>query len=350
MIFKDGVKDFFNELANIRSSIWRNRVTSNRLSDNQLKEAYNTGLMSKIIRLKAGYALNDTLSFDSEEKQAFFDERIASSVKQAAKFMLGFGRGVIVIFEVGDDLTKPLSPHEVPENLELRVFSGDIAKGQEIDIDLFSKRYGKPSWYQINGHQVHHSRVIDFSYYKPVERDLPKYWYGGISETELIYEQLVSDGVVQRASASMLEKSSTFIYKIKGYKERLGKGQHEGLARYVSNCEDGRSIHGALIVDSEDEIEVKSQSLTDLDKIDNVALRRLANKRAVLMQVVSESGKASKIPLPICSRTIYRIHSMKSPESSTSEKSDSKKTKVNPRPNAWSMKPKPLPTPKFCMR
>lgn len=284
--FTDGVKDILSSLVNRRSATSRNQVSHRSLSDEELRTMFKAGLMSKIIRLKSGYALNDTIQFKTTQDKELYDDRLAKHVKEASKLMLGFGRGVIVVFKRGDDLSKPLEKGVDPKSLKIRVFSGDIAKGNNPDHDLRSERYYKPKSYTIKGHSVHWTRVIDFTYYKPAEDELPNYSYGGLSESELIYEQFINDSIVQRASGSIIEKASTFIYKIKGYKEMIQNKKDADIVKYVSTAEDGRSIYGALISDADDMVEVLNQSLTDLDKVDNVALRRIAMVTGLGMTVL----------------------------------------------------------------
>mgnify|MGYP003642861600 FL=1 len=283
----DGLTNVFSSLVNKRNGVARNTVATRKLDDGELRTMYKTGLMSKIIRLKAGYSLNDTIQFDSTEDQKFYNKNLAKHFKQATKYMLGFGRGVIVIFNVGDDLAKPLKKGEIKkESMQLRAFSGDIISALSTTYDLRSPRYYKPRMYMINGQQVHYSRVVDLTYYEPADRDKPDYDYGGISESELIYDQFIADGIVQRAASTIIDKASTFVYKIKGYKEAIAMKQDENIVNYISTSEDGRSIYGALITDADDMVEVLSQSLTDLDKVDNITLRRLAMVTGLGMTVL----------------------------------------------------------------
>lgn len=283
--FADGLKDVFSGLINKRNSSNRNTVEARRLNDEELRTMYKTGLMSKIIRLKSGYALNDTLQFDSTDDKEFYNNKIAKQVKKATKFSLGFGRGVVVIFRKDDDLKDPLKVGD-PSGLQLRVFSGDMVTANSPINDLRSERYYKPRFYIVNGQTIHWTRIADFTYYEPAERDKPNYNYGGISESELIYEQFINDGVVQRAAGTIIDKASTFVYKIKGYKDMLRMKKDKEVVEYISTCEDGRSIYGGLITDADDQVEVLTQSLADLDKVDDVTLRRLAMVTGLGMTVL----------------------------------------------------------------
>ena len=273
--FKDGLRDVFSGLINKRNATNRSQVTHRRLSGAEMRAMYKSGLMSKVFRLKVGYALNNTLKFDTTEDSEIFNAKLLPLCKKSAKFMLGFGRGIIVVFNQGDDLTTPLKNPNL-SNIKLRVFDGDMVTAQAPVADLQDERYYKPKYYNVRGQNIHHTRVVDFTYFEPVETEKPDYKYGGISESELVYAQFVNDEIVQRATGSIIEKASTFIYKIKGYKELISRKKETDVVNYVSTCEDGRSIYGALITDAEDAVEVVSQSIADLDKVDNITLRRIS--------------------------------------------------------------------------
>lgn len=274
--FFDGLTSFINQLANRRDPAKTNQVTASTVSDSELKAIYRTGLGSKIVRLKTGYALTDTIQFRDSDQEKFYNLRLKRAVKKAASFQLAFGRGIIVIQEPNGDLAQPLFASTDISKAQLKVFSGDMITVTEVERDLSERRYLKPIFYNVRGHQVHYSRVIDFTYVEPVELDAPLYNYGGISEFELVHTQLVNDAIVERASAFILERNSTMFYKVKDFKQVLARGKENDLLTYFSRLEDARSIYGAGIVDAEDNIEVHAQSLTNLSEADQITLRRLA--------------------------------------------------------------------------
>lgn len=286
MAFFDGIYNIVNQLANRRNAAVTNRFVSVQLDDEQKRAVYRSGLGSKIVRMKSGYALKNTIKFHTESDQEFFKENLSKSVKLAAKFMIGFGRGVIVIHKRGDDLTKPMGTVDDVSNVKLDVFSGDMVTVGDVSLDLSNHRYMKPIHYNIRGYNVHHSRVIDFTYVIPPEMDAPNYRYGGVSEFELIYNQLVNDGIVERASAHILEKSSNWVYKMAGFKQAMQTKQDDHVIQYFSRLEDMRSIYGATLIDSEDSVESLSQSLTNLADVDQISLRRLAMVTGIPLSVL----------------------------------------------------------------
>jgi len=272
-----------NKLANRRSAEAANIITARQIHPEQLRAIYRSGLGSKIIRIKAAYALNGTLQFEGQG-EALYNQKLQRAVKKAAKFMLGFGRGIILINERGANHSAPAKGFDL-SRVKLDVFSGDMVTAVGAGRDLSDERYQRPASYVVNGALLHHSRVIDFVYHMPAEQDLPLYQYGGVSEFELIHNQLINDGVVERASATIVEKNAVMFHKVKGFKDRIACGDDDALVEYYSKLADLRSIYGDGIIDAEDDVLAVTQALTNLADVDNITLRRLA--------------MVTSIPLPI---------------------------------------------------
>ncbi|HSH52205.1 MAG TPA: hypothetical protein VK982_10835, partial [Bacteroidales bacterium] len=181
----DGIKDIYNDLINQRNVLNKSMMTHNRVGYEELRAIYKSGLGSKIVRIKSGYALKDTILFESEKQEKFYKKYLEKEIKKAARYMIGFGRGILVFYEKGEDLAKPRTKPFNPSNFNVKCFSGDMVTAVSPDLNLMSDRYNKPLFYSVRGVQFHYSRVIDFSYYEPTELELPYYQYGGIAEFEL---------------------------------------------------------------------------------------------------------------------------------------------------------------------
>ena len=290
--FTDGITSLTNKLANSRNAHSTNRMTSSRVDYDELRAIYRSGTGSKIIRIKAGSALNDTLQFETTAEKEFYNARLDAAVKRCAKFMLSFGRSLLVIHEQNADLSQPLPAEFDLAKTRFQVFSGDMVYVQSVNFDLSSPDYFKPKMYSVRGISIHPSRVVDFKYVEPVEFDAAEYAYGGISEFELIRNELMSDQVIQRAVPAIMEKSSTMFYKVKGFKDLLADKRENELVAYFTSVENLRSIYGAGIIDQEDEIETITQALTNLAESDMITLRRLAMVTGIpLSWLVGEAAK-----------------------------------------------------------
>jgi hypothetical protein len=286
MKFSDGLKSFVSSLINRRDATVQNGISNQRLSQTTLREVYLHGIFNKIIRIKAGYALKDTLQFDSEVDERYYEARVAKPIKQAVKQMLAFGRCIVVLHAPGEDLSAPLRDTPDADRALLSVFGGDMVTVGNADRNLQSARYLRPLQYHVRGTVIHWSRVVDFMYVEPAELDAPYYMYGGVSEAELCYDQLIADGVVQRASPKILEKASTLFYKIRGFKDAMRAGQEEEMVQYFGRMEDIRGIHSSGLIDAEDDLEVVQQQISNLADADQITLRRLAMVTGIPLSIL----------------------------------------------------------------
>jgi hypothetical protein len=294
MRFQDGLKNIVNALVNIRRATAQNEYASELVKDTELRAIYKSALGSKIVRLKSGYALKDTLQFDTDNERELFDKFLLPHVKSAIQYMIGFGRGLVVIYEPNADLSTPASTSTKynPKLHRLKVFSGDMVTVPQACMDLGNPDYYKPLMYTVRGHNFHPSRVIDFSYYKPVETEAPQYRYGGVSEFELCYPQIINDGIIERSIGAIMDKSSRKYIKVKGFKELLAADQADSLIAFFQNLESSASILGASIIDSEDDIAVHNQTISNLGDANMIGLQRLALGTGIpLPMLVGENVK-----------------------------------------------------------
>lgn len=282
---KDGITDLNNQLANRRNVHNRNEITHRRLSYSTLRAIFNGGIGSQIVRLKSNVPLKDNLTIEQTELK-FFNKKLKPYIYTASEYMIGFGRGIIVLIEKNKKLSDPISKTIDRNNYKLEVFDGSMVTVSEYSIDLMDDRYNKPIIYNIRGYDVHHSRVIDFTYHKPIDDELPFYNFGGISEFEKVYNQLINDAIVERSSGAILEKNSTVFYKVDGFKQLLQQKKEAELLRFFGALEDARSIYGAGILDKNDDVVSVSQQLTNLDSVDTISLRRLSMVTGIPLSVL----------------------------------------------------------------
>lgn len=278
--FKDGLKSLTNLLANNRSGVNNNKLFSTAVSNDELNSIYKLGIGRKITNIKSSNIFKEGFSAEGEagaETLKFIDKKLLKELKKASEYMMAFGRGVIVIID--KNANDPLQPMKSVnlQTVRFKAFSGAKVTVQiNSSLNELDERYNEPEFYRIGTQVIHHSRVMDFQYYQPVEDDKSSYNYGGISEFELIYSQLINDSVIERAIPTLVEKISTMFYKIKDFKSKLQQKQEKHLVDYFHRLENLRSIYGAGLLDSEDDTKTETQNLSGLDSVDTITLRRLS--------------------------------------------------------------------------
>lgn len=278
--FKDGLKSLTNLLANNRSGVNNNKLFSTAVSNDELNSIYKLGIGRKIVNIKSSNIFKEGFSAEGEagaETLKFIDKKLLKELKKASEYMMAFGRGVIVIIDKNaNDPSQPMKSVNL-QTVRFKAFSGAKVTVQiNSSLNELDERYNEPEYYRIGTQVIHHSRVMDFQYYQPVEDDKSSYNYGGISEFELIYSQLINDSVIERAIPTLVEKISTMFYKIKDFKSKLQQKQEKHLVDYFHRLENLRSIYGAGLLDSEDDTKTETQNLSGLDSVDTITLRRLS--------------------------------------------------------------------------
>ncbi|WP_157351246.1 anti-CBASS protein Acb1 family protein [Aliarcobacter butzleri] len=278
--FKDGLKSLTNLLANNRSGVNNNKLFSTAVSNDELNSIYKLGIGRKIVNIKSSNIFKEGFSAEGEagaETLKFIDKKLLKELKKASEYMMAFGRGVIVIIDKNaNDPSQPMKSVNL-QTVRFKAFSGAKVTVQiNSSLNELDERYNEPEFYRIGTQVIHHSRVMDFQYYQPVEDDKSSYNYGGISEFELIYSQLINDSVIERAIPTLVEKISTMFYKIKDFKSKLQQKQEKHLVDYFHRLENLRSIYGAGLLDAEDDTKTETQNLSGLDSVDTITLRRLS--------------------------------------------------------------------------
>ena len=274
--FEDGLINVRNQLAQRRSGIATNIVNAPRVSISELQQLNKLGVCQQIIDIKTTGALDDTLAFESDTAEKFYLDRLDVLVREACRYMLGYGRAVVLVAQPGIDLSKPRQGRVNPDRARLVVFPGSDVTASDPVNDLFDERFDLPTTYRVRHQVIHWSHLVDFRYVLPPSDQAQVYNFGGISELELIRNEIVNDQIVQRAGSAIIEKNSTVFHKIKGFKEALAANRDRDLIKYYSALADLRSIYGDGIIDSEDDVVSVSQTLSDVADVSRLTLQRLA--------------------------------------------------------------------------
>ncbi len=275
---QDGLRNFYSDLTNNRASYNRNDYVEKYIDRKQLRAIYKSGLGSKIVRIKSSYSLNDAIEFDSTNDQSIYDNKLLKCIRKSSEFMLAFGRSLLVIYEPGANLSEPrrnTEPYDI-DKCKIRVFSGDIVNVSHVITDFNSPDYYKPIMYTVRGLLVHPSRVVDFTYYDPEEQSMPDYQYGGISEYELIYDEIINDAVTTRSVGALMETASRRYMKVAGFRDAVGSNNHTHLVEAFRISEDAASIMGTTLIDAEDDVAVHDQTMNNLADANSISLQRIA--------------------------------------------------------------------------
>lgn len=130
--------------------------------------------------------------------------------------------------------------------------------------------------FSLLGVSVNESFCAPFIGVPTVHRLAPSYKYYGMSVYQSVWSALVNDQVIMTAAANITYRSSIRHYKLKGLQQQvLAKREDQALAR-ASLLDESVGIFGSAVMDSEDEMQVLTQTLTGLAEIDRRSAERLA--------------------------------------------------------------------------
>lgn len=263
-------------IDNIGRSVVDRHTIQRRILDNYtLKNIARTGIGWKIANTKSRYSLNDTIFFNNDNDKEYYQENIETHLKYAVQYMVSYGRGILVIQEENIELSEPLSKNVNKDKVRIMSFAGVDVTPQGVEHNIADKYFAKPKFYRVSTEVIHHSRVIDFTYHKPLLSEIGYYNYGGISEFEFIYKELIADDLVSRGSAQAVYKNNSVVYKTKGLHDQNQSGVLATLKRFMS-AESKRDFLGGVVLDKEDEAQILTNMLTGVADIDNQTLRRVA--------------------------------------------------------------------------
>jgi phage-related protein (TIGR01555 family) len=249
-------------------------------------------IIRKVIDVIPEDMLKDFPSLSTEntpEEVKKFDKVIRSTGTQT-QMMRGlkwgrlFGGAVSLIAIRGAvDLMEPLDPEDIDLNSYRGLIPYDrwsgVFPGAEIvdDID-FPMDYGLPEYYTITTERgtmnVHHSRVI-----RHIGRDLPEWerqaeLYWGLSECELVYEELKKRDYISWNISSLVTRAQILAIKDPELAQKQSgatmstRGWNSYLNRMTEIAE-GLNNQGLLVMGKDGQLESFSYSFAGLSDIQN---------------------------------------------------------------------------------
>lgn len=260
-IINDSISDVYQPIVDARNPLNRNEfIIEKPLDKKTLYSLSDTVVGRRAVEIKRNGIIDMPLKFKTTEDQEFFEKKVKPLIADVVESMLIYGRGVIVLVEpVGEDkaipLSTPLSAEFNPNNLELRFFSGYDILASVADMNLVSRRFLCPIYYSIWGEFIHHSRVVDFTYIKVPNNLKPMFNYGGKSEFQHVYEELKRVGMTGRSAATITEKVSHTVAKVKNGRTSMGdESQARALGSAFALLADYAHTSTMSIIDSEEDM------------------------------------------------------------------------------------------------
>lgn len=283
--FSDGLVNITNNIVNKRNVQFNNKIESTLLTPEDRNKISKTGIGRTIIEKKFGYCLADRLVFANTADEQYYNVRLKKAVNFAFKQAGVQGRGIIVCFNPDQNLNIARIGTVDPKTCIIRYFSGyEVSVIANVDTtNLRAERYLQPLYYLVQGNQIHYSHVVDFKYVEPIIIDYGKVKYGGISEFDLIYDELTNDQILSRAGVNGIERNSTLFYQMTDFATNIQEGNDDFISKYISQSEDLRSIFGAGIIDEKDNVISVNQNLSDFAVVMDYIFRKVSMVTGIAM-------------------------------------------------------------------
>ena len=261
-----------------------------RLGYQELEAIYmNTPLGKKIINIPNEYAWKNDFVLTIENETALQDKvlelmkelKIVSLIKDVAKSADIYGSGLLLIHHPYNKAGKPINYDNLINYPELTKFikvtrpyftaqpksSGGFLTSDYLHYDKFN----------ISGSEgIDSSHFGIFKGVDVVDRLKPEYSYIGMSVFQNIYSCMVNDDIITKAITNLTNKASTRYYKLKDLNKLVANKKQDVVLNRLSLLERQGDIFTGVAMDSEDELQVLTQSFASLPELDERSLTRLS--------------------------------------------------------------------------
>lgn len=208
--------------------------------------------------------------FEEAEEKFAIKEHLEQALKWADLYG---GSGIIIGLDGLGDASLPLNVNFIqPGMLKfIRTLDRWYLAPQDINYyDVSLKNYFKPNFYRISGTSqlLHHSRMIRFDGIKMPRNLAVLNWLWGDSKLQRLEDALTNAATTPNIIASLMFECNIPIIKYKNLVQTIASlGGEEKLQKRASLIGLLKSVFNVTLLDSEEEYDIKSPDLANVDKI-----------------------------------------------------------------------------------
>lgn len=248
-----------------------------RIPEQYLENLYQQSWIAKrIVSLPVETAMmngfNLKLKNKSDEKKfwkAWEELKLNNLIIDTQKFADVYGSSVILLKNKNEDPAKPYKNFKNLEFIQVQYpFYMPMPKTDDMyETDRIS--------FNLLGIESDLENVAVFYGEKCIKRLSPQFKYFGMSVYQNMWKAIISDDLITTAVANMIYRSSTPVYKSKGFTRLVEAGKSSLVLQAIQTMEASRSIFGAIVQDMEDDFKMVGQSLSGLHELDRRSAERL---------------------------------------------------------------------------
>ena len=259
--------------------------------------------------IRNGYEIcdsNENIVVDDETKKIndiLFDFDIDNKMTNAVSLARATGGAVLLLLvDDGENIENELDYNNLKRIYGVKVYDATEVFPRTINMDYSSYDFGSIITYNVIDSRtgknfiVHSSRLIVFDGMETVDRvRSQRNGWGGMvldeCETEIErYNQ------ASKLSISILSRISQGVLKIKNLMGAINAGKEDKIKKYVSEMDALRSVMNSLIIDSEDDFDLKNMTLTgykDIIEQQQIAVSAVAKIPVTILFGRSPAGMNS---------------------------------------------------------
>lgn len=259
--------------------------------------------------IRNGYEIcdsNENIVVDDETKKIndiLFDFDIDNKMTNAVSLARATGGAVLLLLvDDGESIENELDYNNLKRIYGVKVYDATEVFPRTINMDYSSYDFGSIITYNVIDSRtgknfiVHSSRLIVFDGMETVDRvRSQRNGWGGMvldeCETEIErYNQ------ASKLSISILSRISQGVLKIKNLMGAINAGKEDKIKKYVSEMDALRSVMNSLIIDSEDDFDLKNMTLTgykDIIEQQQIAVSAVAKIPVTILFGRSPAGMNS---------------------------------------------------------
>lgn len=259
--------------------------------------------------IRNGYEIcdsNENIVVDDETKKIndiLFDFDIDNKMTNAVSLARATGGAVLLLLvDDGESIENELDYNNLKRIYGVKVYDATEVFPRTINMDYSSYDFGSIITYNVIDSRtgknfiVHSSRLIVFDGMETVDRvRSQRNGWGGmvLDECEAEIERY---NQASKLSISILSRISQGVLKIKNLMGAINAGKEDKIKKYVSEMDALRSVMNSLIIDSEDDFDLKNMTLTgykDIIEQQQIAVSAVAKIPVTILFGRSPAGMNS---------------------------------------------------------
>lgn len=279
-----GFQAFYGRAAQLqqRKDILQNSTFTRtyRLPQEVCENVYmDTWIGKNIVKLPVSRAMRNGLKLELEsnnqtEEKRFWDRwnelkfsELAAEAQSSADI---YGSSMILLKDRTQNPLMPARDYKTiePEYVEFPFFTVSPKQNNPYAPGMVS--------FSLLGINVDESFCAPFTGVSTIHRLSPSFKYYGMSVYQSIWTALVNDQTIMTAAANIVYRSSIRHYRLKGLQQQVLAGRQDQALARTAMLDESVGIFGSAVMDSEDDMQVVTQTLAGLAEIDRRSGERLA--------------------------------------------------------------------------